>query len=45
MWETILSGVEKVNTFLNNIVWGWPGMILLLAFMGFIMLKDIWGLF
>ena len=31
MWETILSGVEKVNTFLNNIVWGWPMIVLILG--------------
>ncbi|MBQ9951810.1 MAG: sodium:alanine symporter family protein [Clostridia bacterium] len=27
----MLNAVEKINSFLNNIVWGWPGMILLLG--------------
>ena len=26
-----MSIVESINKFLNNIVWGWPGMILLLG--------------
>lgn len=31
MFDKILSVVEKVNTFLNNIVWGWPVIILILG--------------
>ena len=31
MWEQILSTVEKVNSFLNGIVWGWPVVILILG--------------
>ncbi len=31
MWENILSNVEKVNSFLNSIVWGWPVVILILG--------------
>ncbi len=27
----MLNTVESINKFLNNIVWGWPGMILLLG--------------
>ena len=27
----MLNAVESINKFLNNIVWGWPGMILLLG--------------
>ena len=33
---TVLSMVEDVNRFLNNIVWGWPALILL-AFVGIFM--------
>ncbi len=29
--DKIFSVVEKVNTFLNNIVWGWPMIILILG--------------
>ena len=31
MWEQILSGIENVNNTLNDIVWGWPVMILILG--------------
>ena len=31
MWDSILSGIEKVNNFVNGIVWGWPVVILILG--------------
>lgn len=31
MFDKIVSVIEKVNTFLNNIVWGWPVIILILG--------------
>ena len=31
MWYQILSTSEKVNSFLNVIVWGWPVVILILG--------------
>ena len=31
MWESIINGITKVNDFLNNIVWGWPAIILILG--------------
>ena len=31
MWETIINAIEKANSFLNDIVWGWPVIILILA--------------
>ncbi len=31
MWQSILSGIEKVNDVLNGIVWGWPVIILILG--------------
>ena len=31
MWEQLLSTIEKVNSFLNGIVWGWPVVILILG--------------
>lgn len=31
MWQNILSAIENANTFLNNIVWGWPVIILILG--------------
>lgn len=31
MWEQIISGIESVNDTLNNIVWGWPVIILILG--------------
>ena len=34
--EGFLGVVEKVNSFVNNIVWGWPALILL-AFVGILM--------
>ena len=34
--EKYLAGVESVNGFVNNIVWGWPALILL-AFVGILM--------
>lgn len=34
--ESFLHGVQAVNDFVNNIVWGWPALILL-AFVGVLM--------
>ena len=31
MWETIINAVEKANSFINDIVWGWPMIILILG--------------
>lgn len=31
MWESIVNVVTKVNTFINNIVWGWPMIVLILG--------------
>lgn len=31
MWNSIISTVEKVNDWLNGIVWGWPMIILILG--------------
>ncbi len=31
MWNTIIEGITKANDFVNNIVWGWPTIILILA--------------
>ncbi|MCQ2800257.1 MAG: sodium:alanine symporter family protein [Bacilli bacterium] len=31
MWNTIIEGVTKANNFLNDIVWGWPVIILILG--------------
>ena len=31
MLDKILNGVEKVNTFINNLVWGWPMIVLILG--------------
>ena len=31
MWEQILSGIENINNVLNDIVWGWPVIILILG--------------
>lgn len=30
-WDKFISGVAKVNDFVNGIVWGWPMIILILA--------------
>ena len=30
-WDKFISGVTKVNDFVNGIVWGWPMIILILA--------------
>ena len=31
MWETIINTVEKVNSAVNGVVWGWPMIILILG--------------
>lgn len=31
MWETVIGAVEKVNSWLNNVVWGWPMIVLILG--------------
>ncbi len=31
MWESIVNGISKVNTFINDLVWGWPMIILILG--------------
>ncbi len=31
MWDKIIEGVTTVNNFLNDIVWGWPVIILILG--------------
>ena len=31
MFDKIIVGVEKVNSFLNGIVWGWPMIVLILG--------------
>lgn len=31
MWESIVEGISKVNAVINNIVWGWPMIILILG--------------
>ena len=31
MWDKIIEGIAKANAFLNNIVWGWPMIILILG--------------
>ena len=31
MWESIVNVVTKVNAFINNIVWGWPMIVLILG--------------
>ena len=31
MWESIVNVVTKVNAFINNIVWGWPVIVLILG--------------
>ena len=31
MWESILNGISKVNSFINDLVWGWPMIILILG--------------
>ena len=30
-WENIIAGIAKVNSFINNLVWGWPMIILILG--------------
>ena len=31
MWEAIIKAVTKANAFVNDIVWGWPAIILILG--------------
>ncbi|MBQ7924241.1 MAG: sodium:alanine symporter family protein [Clostridia bacterium] len=31
MWESIINAVEKVNSAINSVVWGWPMIILILG--------------
>ena len=31
VWDTIVNGVEKVNGWVNEVVWGWPMIILILG--------------
>ncbi len=31
MWENVIQGITKVNSFINNIVWGWPMIVLILG--------------
>ncbi len=31
MWDSFISGVESVNSFINGLVWGWPVIILILG--------------
>ena len=31
MWNSIIEAVTKVNGFINNIVWGWPVIVLILG--------------
>ena len=31
MWESIVNGISKVNSFINDLVWGWPMIILILG--------------
>ena len=31
MWEKFIDGLTKVNSFINNLVWGWPMIILILG--------------
>ena len=31
MWETIIEAIEKVNSAINGVVWGWPMIIMILG--------------
>ena len=31
MWEKVVEAIAKVNSFINNIVWGWPMIVLILG--------------
>lgn len=31
MWDNLISAITKANSWLNNIVWGWPMIILILG--------------
>lgn len=31
MWQSIVNGIESVNSFLNDIVWGWPAIVMILG--------------
>ena len=31
MWDSFISTVEQINSFINGIVWGWPVIILILG--------------
>lgn len=31
MWENIIQTIDSVNSFINNIVWGWPVIIMILG--------------
>ena len=31
MWESIVNGISKVNSFINDLVWGWPMIVLILG--------------
>ena len=31
MWDSIINAITEVNAFINNLVWGWPVIILILG--------------
>ena len=43
MWNSILSAIEKGNGVLNDIVWGWPAIVLILGAGTVVEIADILG--